>query len=263
MPDGPRQNATTDEGEAPARVVRLAALDEDSLKLWRSIGALANELAEVPNWCLVGGLMVQSFAADSGLVTRPTSDIDLLGDARKRPPRTKLLSEKLRDLGGELAPPDQFDRAFEFTLPDGSLVDVLAPDGLSEGLATTLSGLKTIQIPGGSQALSPERSERVTVLLDDVGETFELRRPTLTGALLIKARALPVHENPEDQRRDVITLLSLVEDARAMREEMSAKERGWLRKIEARLNLDDPLLANLFADDALENARAALRLLVS
>jgi hypothetical protein len=47
------------------------------------------------------------------------------------------------------------------------------------------------------------------------------------------------HADPEAQRDDLLRLLSLVEDPRAMAEDLKRTERGWLRAAEGRLRLDD------------------------
>jgi hypothetical protein len=99
-------------------------------------------------------------------------------------------------------------------------IDVLAPDGHRKA-ARTVGKLETIQIPGRTQAL--ERSEVVEIVVD--GVPSRVRRPTLLGALLLKARALPVHSRPEDQREDIITLLALVDDPDAMRGSLTQAER--------------------------------------
>jgi hypothetical protein len=66
--------------------------------------------------------------------------------------------------------------------------ETLAPDGLGKA-ARTAGKLETIQIPGGTEAL--ERIEVVEIV--GAGVASRVRRPTLLGALLLKARALPVH----------------------------------------------------------------------
>jgi len=104
----------------------------------------------------------------------------------------------------------------------GLIVDVLAPEGMRP--APDLgAGRKAIGVPGGSQALA--RSQTVTVTLD--GPSFELRRPTLLGAVLIKARSLMVHSDPDTQREDLLRLLALVDDPRAMTSDMRQSERRW------------------------------------
>ena len=92
------------------------------------------------------------------------------------------------------------------------------------------------------------------------GREFVLRRPTLLGAILIKARSLIVHHDPDAQREDLLLLLSLVDDPRAMAGELRKSERGWLRKAETRLELDRPALIDA---DARRRARLTFRLLLT
>ena len=65
---------------------------------------------------------------------------------------------------------------------------------------TLVGNVSAVGIPGGSQALA--RTETVLVRLD--GREFELRRPTLLGAILIKARSLAKHRDPDAQREDLL-----------------------------------------------------------
>jgi hypothetical protein len=51
------------------------------------------------------------------------------------------------------------------------------------------------------------KAGEVRDLVRGEGVASRVRRPTLLGAVLLKARALPVHSRPEDQREDIITLL--------------------------------------------------------
>jgi hypothetical protein len=128
---------------------------------------------------------------------------------------------------------------------DDLTVDGLAPDGMKRGVG----------VPGGSQALA--RAETVTVRVD--GRAFVVRRPTLLGAILIKARSLLVHRDPEAQREDLLLLLSLVEDPRTMSQELKPSERGWLRDAAQRLELERP--ANV-GGDRMRLAGLTLRLLL-
>lgn len=113
----------------------------------------------------------------------------------------------------------------------GLIIDVLAPDGIKP--PPTLDGTqKAVGIPGGSQALN--RSEEVHVGVG--GRSFVLRRPTLLGAILIKARSLMVHADADAQREDLLRLLSLVEDPRAMAADLKGGERKWLQVAEQRLD---------------------------
>jgi hypothetical protein len=137
---------------------------------------------------------------------------------------------------------------------DGLIVDVLAPDGIKPP-PRLRAGVTAVGVPGGTQAL--ERSEAVTVR---VGEhAFELRRPTLLGAILIKARSVTVHTDPASQREDMLRLLSLVDDPRALAAGLRASERKWLRQAESRL---DFLAPSLLEADVQRRAELAHRLLV-
>jgi hypothetical protein len=78
------------------------------------------------------------------------------------------------------------------------------------------------------------------------GVASRVRRPTLLGAMLLKARALPLHSKPEDQREDIITLLGLVDDPDAMRPSLTRAERPWHPSIESKLALEDRALPARF-----------------
>ena len=133
-------------------------------------------------------------------------------------------------------------------------VDVLAPDGINPP-PDLGGGRKAIGVPGGTQALA--RAEIVTVAVK--GLAFELRRPTLLGAVLIKARSLMVHSDPETQREDLLQLLALIDDPRDAAAGLAKSERGWLRTAEQRLNLSAPSSLNA---DTVRRAGLAHRLLV-
>jgi hypothetical protein len=225
--------------------------DPETLKLWVAVSELVERLPG--RWVLIGGLMVQLHAVEHGVTdVRPTSDIDVLGQARP-PGALSAIHAALRSDGFELVGPDLDGYAHRYER-DGLIVDVLAPDGISTppDLGT---GLKAIGVPGGSQALT--RSEVVTVTVE--GRSFELRRPSLLGAVLIKARSLMVHHDPDSQREDLLRLLALIEDPRGMAADLLKTERKWLRDAEPRLNL--PALSPLNIEQT-RRATLAYRLLI-
>jgi hypothetical protein len=228
------------------------------MELWRTVAKLAAVFGRDHRWCLVGGLMVALFAIEAQQNQRATTDIDILADARARPSRTAWAAARLKALGATLhvSQESELERGFRFDF-DGQIVDVLAPDGLGSFGATTTGKLQTIQIPGGTQALN--RTERVEIVVEDDAAT--LRRPKLIAAILLKARALRVHSRPQDQRHDLVTLLSLLDDPRAARTEITTREIGWLRSISDRLSIDDPALHQSFEAIRLRVARAAYRVL--
>ena len=91
---------------------------------------------------------------------------------------------------------------------------------------------------------------------------FRRSRPTLLGALLIKARSILVHADPDAQRADLVLLLSLLEDPSATAGQLKGKEQSWLRRCDAQIGLDDPVLMAPFPRARVRHARLAYRLLV-
>jgi hypothetical protein len=225
--------------------------DLETVGLWAAVGDLVELLPG--KWVLIGGLMVQLHALEHGVSdVRFTRDIDVLGQARPQGALSSI-DVALRGDGFELVGPDQDGYAHRYQR-DGRIVDVLAPDGIKPP-PDLGAGLKAIGIPGGSQAIT--RSETVTVIVK--GRSFELRRPTLLGAVLIKARSLMVHSDPETQREDLLRLLALIEDPREMVAELRKTERRWLRVAEQRLNLPG---SSLLDAETMRRAGLAYRLLI-
>jgi hypothetical protein len=230
--------------------VELHPPDGLSRELWSRLGDLVDVLPT--DWVLVGGMMVQLHALESGIAdVRVTRDVDVLGQARPRGALDAIHDALLRN-GFDPDVPDLDGYAQRYT-KHGLVVDVLAPDGVKPP-PTVGEGRRAVEIPGGSQALG--RREEVAVHL--VGRRFVLCRPELLGAILVKARSLMVHSDPEAQREDLLLLLSLVEDPRSMARELRKSERAWLRRAETRLALDRPAT---IAAEAAQRARLAFRLL--
>jgi hypothetical protein len=221
---------------------------------WDAVAELVELLPA--EWALIGGLMVQLHAWERGVTdVRATLDIDVLGQARPQG-ALRAIDAALIEADFQTGPPDMDGYAHRYVRArDGLIVDVVAPDGIKPP-ATLDGSLKAVGVPGGSQALA--RAETVTIRVGD--RSFELRRPTLLGAILIKARALMVHRDPEAQREDLLRLLSLVEDPRVMAGEITRSERRWLRRVEPHLRFD--AVSNLPAD-AMRRARQAFRLLLA
>lgn len=231
--------------------IDLVPADDDSERLWSGVCELAELLPA--GWILVGGLMVQTHAIEHGAYdVRATADVDVLGQARPQGP-LRAIDKALRDEGFEAAGPDRDGYAHRYTR-DRLVVDVLAPDGVHP--PPELGGGRiAIGIPGGSQALA--RQEEVTLRLAE--REFRLRRPTLLGAILIKARSLLVHHDPDTQREDLLLLLSLAADPRAMAGDLRKSERRWLRDAEDALAFDRPAVIDA---DRRRRARLTFRLLV-
>lgn len=250
--------------------VHIAPLDETGRKLWAMIISIAEQLDG--DWTLVGGLMVQLHAyrnsrrahratAGRDIIVRTTTDIDILANSRRTPSSTEEVAASLERLGFQQLPPTNLiepDIAFVYERDDLQ-VDLLAPDGVRDTPRTS-PGRRTVPIPGGTQAL--QRTIPIPVVMDD-GSRATVPVPTLLGALLIKARSLLVHQDPDAQRQDLVALLSYVDDPLEMRDQMRKTEATWLRRIEKQLNLGDPLLGRIYAAEDIRRAQATYTLLVN
>ena len=235
---------------------------EDARRLWALVLSLATELGPDSDWSLIGGLMVQLHGFEHGDDPRATADIDLLGAARRQPKMTEKIAEVLVRRGATMATPPrsnpELGYRFEF---EGETVELLGPDGLRTDPATA-SGLKTIQVPGGTQALV--RTEAVPVSLDGA-DPVAVRRPDLLGAILIKARVVAKRREGKfaSDRQDLVRLLAYVDGPRALAGDLRKSERGWLRAVEDALGFDEPDLAELFPAPTLRLARQAFALLTA
>lgn len=109
--------------------------------------------------------------------------------------------------------------------PGPVVIDVLAPEGLGEraDLTTTPPG-RTIEVPGGTQALS--RTEKVTVVHE--GRTGTIPRPTLLAAIAGKAAATAL-PGSERHCRDLALLCALIGDPFDTVDRMTRKDRQRLR----------------------------------
>jgi hypothetical protein len=193
----------------------------------------------------------------------PTTDIDALGDARHRPSMTERIAQILKNLGGELSlPPSTGEKIGYQFHARGETVEVLGPEGLKSD-PRTLAPLETIMVKGGTQALN--RTEAVPISIDGA-EPVIVRRPTLLGAILIKARALTaVRGKLAEHRQDLIRLLSFVHDPRALAESdnLTKSERKWLTAVEEDLAFDDPFLLEQFSETEIQRASQAFTLLTN
>lgn len=235
--------------------VEIGSRDEAELGLWRATAELATALPK-GSWTLVGAQMVFLLAYEHDLpIGRTSGDVDLMMDVRALTGATQEASTTLQRLGYELDPPSPDGRAHRFRRGD-DVVDVLAPDGAgARASLLTIPPGRTIAVAGGSQALA--RSRQVRVLLE--GREVEIPCPSVLGAILIKARAVDVAEDPDKHRRDLALLLAAIDDPRSLRDETRKTERGWLRR---RSELLDPRHPAWRTTPSAEDARIALEILV-
>jgi hypothetical protein len=247
---------------ATLSVVHIEPATPEANRLWSMALTLAADLGADSDWSLIGGLMVQLHGFEREDDLRPTVDIDILGAARKPPAMTERIASVLVEKGAEVAMPPRSkpDLGYRFQL-DGEVVEILGPDGLRAD-PETIDGLRTFQALGGTQAL--RRTEVVLVQLADA-QPVAVRRPSLLGAILIKARVVAKRRKDKfhSDRQDLIRLLSYVEDPRALasEEQLKSSEKKWLRNVDAALDFNDPALAAVFPVNTLERARQAFQLL--
>lgn len=109
------------------------------------------------------------------------------------------------------------------------LLDLLAPDGLGEraDLTTSPPG-RTVQVPGGTQALS--RTDYVSIVHE--GRRGEIPRPSLLAAIVTKAAATRL-PSPARHYRDLALLCSLVADPFELAGQLTNKDRQRLSRARA------------------------------
>jgi hypothetical protein len=201
----------------------IVPIDDAEEGLWRVTHEIADLLAGLP-WVLIGGQMVALLEREHGGMTgRATRDVDALMDVRALTGATKEAARRLESTGfaAELT-----NDGLSYRFARGAdIVDVLAPENLGHraDLTTSPPGT-TLETVGGTQALQRRRDVTINVL----GDVFSLPVPTLTGALVIKARAASSSPNAK-HLRDLARLLVIVPNIEEMRAQLTAKERGFLR----------------------------------
>jgi hypothetical protein len=185
-------------------------------------------------WTLIGGQMVFLHALERGVTPpRLSQDLDLLINARIVAHGVSRVVAAIEARGFVLegASPDGIAHRYRHGQVS---VDVLAPDGLGSraDLTTTPPG-RTVQVPGGSQALTRTALLPVVTRLS----SGHIPRPSLLGAIICKAAAVAVDDVPNDQRSDLAFLLSLVDDPIDLATETTAKDR---RRLRSNRELEDP-----------------------
>jgi hypothetical protein len=205
-------------------MIDIPDLGEGFLEMWQELLLLA-EQAPAP-WTLIGAHMVAVHGWKAGRnPPRASRDADILVNARVVSRGTRKVSEILVSHGFSLdgVSPEGIGHRFV----NGHLrFDILGPDGM--GLRVnlqTLPGARTVEVPGGSQAL--KRSQMTEIRVRTVAGAIPV--PSLLAAILVKARAIAVDDQPRAQRTDVAFLLSLVDDPDPLAAEISTGERRWLR----------------------------------
>lgn len=236
--------------------VRLPTLPGHDDELWAALIELSH--LRPGEWSLIGGQMVFLHAIEHGVQPpRVSTDLDILVNARVVAGGVREFVAAIEAAGFMLAgaSPEGIAHRYE---RGGVSVDVLAPEGLGPRteLTTTPPG-RTLQVPGGTQALS--RTELVPVAFGAT-QGF-VPRPSLLGAIVGKAVAVDVDDIPDAQRLDLALLLSLVEDPVFLAGQLTKKDRQRLRARAEMADADQLAWSSLPVDEA-DRGRAAFRLLV-
>lgn len=234
----------------------MPRLDDRTNALWSALLEIAEHFPD--DWSLIGGQMVFLHAIEAGAdPPRVSRDVDLVVDARVRPPALRRLMAVLHDRGfaPDGASPENVAHRF---VRNDVRVDVLVPEGLGPRTdRRTVGSAVTIEVLGGTQAL--RRTQLVPLTMyEQVGW---VPRPDLLGAIVVKAAAVTA-EWRDKQRHllDLAFLCSLVEDPFALQSALDRKDRERLRAVRALDNVDHMAYQAL---DRPEAARATYRLLTT
>ncbi len=206
-------------------MIDIPDLGDEFHEMWIELIDLAT--VQPAPWVLIGAHMVAIHGWERGREQiRPSRDADILVDARVIADGTAKMSQTLIDRNYKLdgISPEGIGHRF---VRERVSINVLGPEGLGERAdLRTVLGARTVRVPGGTQAL--RRKQDVDVRARSTRGMLPI--PTLLGAILVKARAIEVDDQPDAQRRDVAFPLSLVEDPDPLEAELSRPERGWLRR---------------------------------
>ncbi len=221
--------------------------------IWDALLDLANNRSRL-EWTLIGGQMVMLHAAENQAAPlRVSRDLDIVVNARVVTGALRSMVASLKQTGFELAGASPDGIAHRYVRGQAS-IDLLAPEGLGQraDLTTTPPG-RTVQVPGGTQALN--RTEMVPVA--HVGRNGLVPRPSLLGAIVVKAAAIPVDDAPRAQEHDLAMLLSMIADPAVMAASMTPKDRKRLRA--TGLDQPDHPAWGALDDAAADRARLAYR----
>ena len=206
-------------------MVDIPDLGEGFLEMWRELLLLAKQ-APAP-WTLIGAHMVALHGWRAGRKEpRASKDADILVNARVVGGGTQKVSRTLLSRGFSLdgVSPEGIGHRF---VKGHVRLDVLGSDGVGSHISLqTVQGARTVEVPGGSQAL--RRTEMVEIRVDRTSGAIPV--PDILGAILVKVRAIEVDDVPRAQRADVAFLLSLVEDPDLLAAALSKSERRWLKR---------------------------------
>ena len=221
--------------------------------IWDALLDLADSRSQI-EWTLIGGQMVMLHAAENQAAPlRVSRDLDIVVNARVVTGALRKMAANLKQAGFELDGVSADGIAHRYVRGQAS-IDLLAPEGLGRraDLTTTPPG-RTVQVPGGTQAL--DRTERVPVVHG--GREGSVPRPSLLGAIVVKAAAISVDDVPRAQEHDLALLLSMIDDPGELIPDMTRKDRKRLRA--AGLENPDHPVWDALDPDVADRARLAYR----
>lgn len=208
----------------------LSAMPEHQQAMWLTL--LDFEESDPPPWVLVGGQMTALHLAEHGRTAhRPTDDGDMVVGVWTRRNALRSTANYLTSNGfTERTTSDGYGYRF---VRGKTAIDVMIPEGLDRQrrYPTTGSGRPGLSADGGNQALT--RAERLPIRVND--QMGYVRRPTLLGAIVAKARAWVVdRRDPERHAQDLIALAEVaLRDPRAI---LSQTRPDDLRAVRAALH---------------------------
>lgn len=165
-------------------IVELSHLAGGQADSWAALIELAPTLGD--NWLLVGGQMVFLHEVERRATdVRPTDDVDVVVNLRAEPGGLARVHDTLVSSQFSQDAPSPDGAAHRYRR-GGAVIDVLAPDNVGKRAQLKIGVGRTIEAPGTTQAF--RRSGAITVELD--GDSAEIRRPNLVGALIGKASAV-------------------------------------------------------------------------
>lgn len=237
-------------------MIALPPLGDLGDSLWFALMDIVDRRAG--DWTLVGGQMVLLHALEHGASPpRISTDLDLVVDARVRPPAIPAMAAVLGELGFRIdeISPDGVGHRF---VREPVTIDLLAPEGAGPRADLGFGGgAETVAIGGGTYALS--RTELVDV--SAAGRPGRVPRPDLAGASVLKAAAARADRKrgPERHLGDLAFLFSLVDDPYALRDELGAKNCRRISAV-APLTRDDHPAWRALDPSVRSNAKAAFAL---
>jgi hypothetical protein len=209
--------------------VVIPALDERAEAVWHALVALDDALAAP--WCLIGGQMVVLHCLERDVAPpRPTEDGDVVVDVFARRAGLRLATQVLAGLGFS-EETDSRGYGYRWTR-GGAHVDVLVPEraNAQRQPPRTQRGSRTVETPAAQQAIA--RAERVGV--EVAGVTGYVARPSLLGAIVLKAAAaIADTRDPERHRQDIAVLCGLAagSDLPVLAAAVTSKDRRRLRRL--------------------------------